>query len=142
MTRHNPYIGPKAFQLKDRDLFRGRDQEVQKLLNLLIAERIVLLHSPSGAGKTSLINAALRPELEKEGFEVLPVMRVSRLLPPRILKDIEVANRYVFSALLSLEQFQDEDSETHELSASEFDKLRELARMSFVDYLQALTKLK
>ena len=123
-------------------MFHGRDQEVRKILNLLIGERVVLLHSASGAGKTSLINAALRPELEKEGFSVLPVMRVNRLLPTNILKKIEVANRYVFSAILSLEQFQGEGSEVRESSDDEFDKLNGLARMSFVDYLQNLTKSK
>ncbi len=55
----------------------GRERETSKLLNLLIAERIVLLYSPSGAGKTSLVQAALIPQLEAEGFAVLPVIRVS-----------------------------------------------------------------
>lgn len=136
MTRANPYIGPKAFQLKDRNLFKGRTQEIQKLLNLLIGERIVLLHSPSGSGKTSIINAGLRPKLEEEGFAILPVMRVNRLLPPKVLKNIKVANRYVFSAILSLEQFHDEGSEVRELSSAEFDKLNGLARITFVDYLK------
>ncbi len=50
-------------------------RETAELLDLLIAERIVLLSSPSGAGKTSLVQAALIPVLEDEGFRVLPVMR-------------------------------------------------------------------
>ena len=40
-------------------MFFGRDGELPELVDLLIAERIVLLFSPSGAGKTSLIQAAL-----------------------------------------------------------------------------------
>jgi len=73
--RANPYPGPRAFQRGES--LHGRDREVMELLDLLIAERIVLLYSPSGADKTSLIQAALIPELEREGFQVLPIMRVS-----------------------------------------------------------------
>ena len=51
------------------------------MLELLLSERIVLLHSPSAAGKSSLIDAALRPQLEKEGFSVLPTMRLSCVSP-------------------------------------------------------------
>ena len=58
----NPYVGPRPFTQTD-PLF-GRDVEKVELLNLLIAERIVLLYSPSGAGKTSLIQAGLVPELK------------------------------------------------------------------------------
>ncbi|NJN68247.1 MAG: hypothetical protein HC884_16805 [Chloroflexaceae bacterium] len=74
-TRPNPYVGPRAFTAGER--LYGRNQEIRQLLNLLIAERIVLLYSPSGAGKTSLVQSALIPTLEREGFPVLPVMRVS-----------------------------------------------------------------
>jgi WD40 repeat protein len=101
-TRPNPYVGPRPFEYGET--LYGRDREVLKLLDLLMAERIVLVYSPSGAGKTSLIQAALVPRLEEEGFRVLPIMRVrletalpagNGRIPP---------NRYVLSALLSLEE--------------------------------------
>ena len=72
-------------------------------VDLLVAERIVLLYSPSGAGKTSLIQAALIPALEEAGFEVLPIIRV-----PRCTRcdpgGMPVRNRYVMSVLVSLEE--------------------------------------
>ena len=61
-ARRNPYVGPRAFMTGEA--LYGRDRELRKLLGLLVAERIVLLHSPSGAGKTSLVQAALMPRLE------------------------------------------------------------------------------
>ena len=100
-SRPNPYVGPRAF--RTGEILYGRDPEVYDLDNLLVAERIVLMYSPSGAGKTSLIQAALIPQMEKAGFNVLPVMRVNLDLPP----EPEIsgrANRYVFSLLLSLEE--------------------------------------
>ena len=97
----NPYVGPRAFQ--PGETLYGRDREVLELLDLVLAERIVLLHSPSGAGKTSLIQAALIPRLEEEGFEVLPVIRVS-LEQPVGTDTGEGLNHYVLSTLLSLEQ--------------------------------------
>jgi hypothetical protein len=72
----NPYIGPRPFGRGDALLFFGRDQEVDELLSLAIANRAVVLCAASGVGKTSLLNAALVPALEREGFEVLPVARV------------------------------------------------------------------
>lgn len=44
----NPYVGPRAFGSDDR--LYDRDRETRELFDLLIAERIVLLHAPSGAG--------------------------------------------------------------------------------------------
>ena len=98
----NPYVGPRAFQ-RGESLY-GRDREVRELLDLLIAERIVLLYSPSGAGKTSLVQAALIPELEKENFYVLPVMRVNLDSPAPSSPAYEPTNRYLLSLLLSLEE--------------------------------------
>ena len=104
----NPYPGPRPFprpekrdgEEPEKPVFFGRDRERQDLYDLLIAERIVVLYSPSGAGKTSLVQAALIPDMEARGFEVLPVMRCS--LKPE--KEIDPdANRYVLSLLLALE---------------------------------------
>ena len=74
-TRPNPYVGPRAFETGET--LYGRDLELRQLLDLLISERIVLLHSPSGAGKSSLIQAKLIPRLQDEEFCVLPVARSS-----------------------------------------------------------------
>jgi hypothetical protein len=71
-SRKNPYIGPRSYEYGE--ILYGLDREMTELLNLLIAERIVMLYSPSGAGKSSLLKAALIPALEKEDFCVLPVL--------------------------------------------------------------------
>ena len=73
----NPFVGPRA--LRSGEALYGRDREVRRLTNLLVAERIVLLYSPSGAGKTSLIEAGLAPALRRRKFQVSPLIRVSQL---------------------------------------------------------------
>jgi len=76
-----PYVGPQP--LREGDPLFGRDEEVKTLLNALVSERIVILLSPSGAGKTSLINAGLKGLLSGQGFKALGTFRVggSALLP-------------------------------------------------------------
>jgi WD40 repeat protein len=106
-TCPNPYPGPRSFQKGER-LF-GRGRETAELLDLLIAERIVLLYSPSGAGKTSLVQAALIPELECEGFRVLPTLRLGYLTAD---SDMPRVNRYLTSLLLSLERDLPETEQT------------------------------
>jgi WD40 repeat protein len=121
----NPYLGPRSFQTGER--LYGRDREARELLSLLIAERLVLLYSPSGAGKSSLLNASVIPTLEAKEFIVLPVVRVntepaSRMQPVgptqpptversglRLARGPELASptqtdRYTRSAILSLEE--------------------------------------
>ena len=73
-----------------------------ELLDLFISERIVLLHSPSGAGKTSLIQAGLLPELKKNKFFVWPVLRVDLGIPQEWEAEPRV-NRYVASIAQSIE---------------------------------------
>jgi WD40 repeat protein len=76
----------------------GRERETRELVGRLIAERIVLVHSPSGAGKTSLLQAAVIPRLQERDFNPLPILHVAR--EARNIK----ANRYTFSVLTSLEK--------------------------------------
>ncbi|GAC1322196.1 MAG: PQQ-binding-like beta-propeller repeat protein [Chloroflexota bacterium] len=99
--RPMPYVGPRPYNRDDvvngRDLF-GRDRDLEGVFNLLIGQRIVLLYSPSGAGKTSLIEAKLVPRLQAEGFSVLPTVRVG--LPPTTASKSgsRSSNRYLASA--------------------------------------------
>lgn len=108
-NRPNPYVGPRAFRLNER-LF-GRTRETGALFDLLLAERVALLHAQSGAGKSSLIHAALIPMLIDEGFNVFPVVRVSH---PPVGREDGGPNRYVRSALIDLESgfLQSEDDRT------------------------------
>src|SRR5579871_4873511 len=125
----NPYVGPRPFET-GRTLY-GRDRETLELLDLLIAERIVLLCSPSGSGKTSLIQAALRPGLEKEEFRVSSIIRVNAEPPPSLEAKVTAEggtfNRYLFSVLLSLENDLPPDLRT---------PIDRLARTDLTSYLQ------
>ena len=76
--------------------------EIADIRGLLMAHRIVLLYSPSGAGKTSLIEAGLRPEMEQRGFTVLPTIRVGHELTTG--DDRGGHNRYCSSVIASLEE--------------------------------------
>jgi WD40 repeat protein len=96
--RPNPYVGPVAY-LQGQILY-GRRGETMELADLMISRRIVLLYSPSGAGKTSLIRASLPRELERRAprqLRLSPVLRVNYAAA-----DV-TANRFVLSALRSFE---------------------------------------
>jgi Flp pilus assembly protein TadD/CRP-like cAMP-binding protein len=91
----NPFVGPRPIE-RGQPIF-GRDAEIEGLYYLLSAERIVLFHSPSGAGKSSLLQAGLLPRLAQQ-FDVWIPVRVS--LPPG---NDAATNRYVRSVNLSFE---------------------------------------
>jgi WD40 repeat protein len=98
-ARENPYVGPRS--IRAGEPMYGRDREVSQLFNLLLAQRIVLLYSPSGAGKSSLLAAGLIPRLREEGFRIRPTVRVGMEPPSWAPAGV---NRHVLSALLSLEE--------------------------------------
>jgi WD40 repeat protein len=126
-TRENPYVGPRAFTLSDKEKLAGRDRDITAVYRLLISERIVLLFSPSGAGKTSLVQAGLIPRMKEKGFTLLPVIRVGKEVPAD-LKDKAGLNRYILSVLQSFEEDENLLPEKH-LSAES------LATIRLKDYL-------
>jgi hypothetical protein len=69
-----PFIGPRPFGADDRNLFFGRRREAYEISSLLIARKLVLLYGESGAGKTSLFNAGVRPLIEDD-MDILPIGR-------------------------------------------------------------------
>jgi len=118
----NPYVGARPFE-RGETLY-GRGKEIAQLLDRVVPSRIVLMYSPSGAGKTSLIQAGLMPRLEDADFVIRPVIRVGRpaCTPPAG----ENGNRYLVSMLTCLDP---------ELCAT---RLLELARMPLRDCLNGL----
>jgi hypothetical protein len=79
VTPENPYVGPRPFERADAGRFFGRDRDARDLASMIVAHRVVLLYSASGAGKSSLVNAGVVPLLERKAFDVLPVARVGVL---------------------------------------------------------------
>jgi hypothetical protein len=94
----NPFVGPRAIQ-ENEPLF-GREKELEDLVDQLYAERVVLMYSPSGAGKSSLINAGLIPQV-KSSFRVLPILRLNRDLPGNLAM-VAGMDRYTASVLSCL----------------------------------------
>jgi len=74
MEKHYRYPGTQPFSVKDRALFFGRTEDIKKLSQLIVLEKLVVLVGRSGFGKTSLLNAGLIPKLiEQERHVVLNI---------------------------------------------------------------------
>ncbi len=102
MNIDNPYVGPRAFTEREANRFFGRQREARDLLARVVSERLLLFYAQSGAGKSSLLHTRLIPGLrDREGFQVLPVGRVSGALPAGAEA---VDNIYRFNLLASLDQ--------------------------------------
>lgn len=114
--RTNPYMGPESFGREDAALFFGRRQEVNDLVALAATERLLLFYAPSGAGKTSLLNAKIIPALEAKLYEVLPVARVSGAADV----PTTVRNVYAHNIMVGLARDEPNPERFAELSLSEF----------------------
>ena len=75
----NPFIGPRPFAANDRDRFFGRDEASYELTVFTLAQRLIVVHGPSGAGKTSLLQAGVIPTLAERRAAVLPILEVDPL---------------------------------------------------------------
>lgn len=80
-TLHNGkrrYPGVHSFEDDEahRSLFHGREQDAYELLQLIVAERLVVLFARSGIGKSSIINAGLMQPLRDKAFFPM-IVRVS-----------------------------------------------------------------
>ncbi len=99
---NSPYVGPRPFEQKDRNLFYGRNYETLEIISLILSNPLTLIYSQSGVGKTSLFNTKIVYELEKQyKFQTFPSARVRSLIAPEKIPT-DVTNMYMFNALLCL----------------------------------------
>lgn len=93
--KDSPYKFLDYYRVEDRDIFFGRESEKRILLADVIVARLVVLFAQTGTGKTSLINAGVRPLLEDQGYATFFV---------RVKKDpIESARREILGLSASEE---------------------------------------
>lgn len=117
MELQNPYVGPRAFSRQDAHFFFGREREAAELYARIVSSRLVLFYAESGAGKSSLLSARIIPELEQNGYEVLPPARVSGERP---LATPETANIFVMSVISSIDQGKTSPEQLAQLTLREF----------------------
>jgi len=60
------YPGIRPFTEGQKELFFGRDNDRERLLSLVLLEKLTVLFGKSGYGKSSLLNAGIAPDLAKE----------------------------------------------------------------------------
>lgn len=56
-----PFVGLRAFEERDNQLFFGREQEIEELVERLRSNRLLMVVGDSGSGKSSLVRAGLVP---------------------------------------------------------------------------------
>ena len=129
----NPYVGPRPFEREDAPRFFGRTREFRDVVSLVIAQRVLLLYSASGAGKSSLLNAGVLPLLEEEkDVDVMPVARVRADDPPTN------GNVFVFGLLSSLDGGAAANLSLAELLAGRPNRSRTGLRALVVDQFEEL----
>jgi hypothetical protein len=64
MRRQSPYKGLVPYDQHDRGNFFGREHEKDVLLGKILSHKLALLYAATGVGKSSLLGAAVIPELE------------------------------------------------------------------------------
>jgi hypothetical protein len=69
----SPYKYLDYYGLNDREIFFGREAEIITLLADIVVSRLVVLFAKTGTGKTSLINAGVRPRLEERQYKTFIV---------------------------------------------------------------------
>lgn len=89
------YPGVQPFTANQSHLFFGRDEEISQIIRYLRIEKLLVLHSKSGMGKTSLIHAGIIPLLSEEaarGRKII-LFRFSNYNPDQPQNPVEVFDK-------------------------------------------------
>jgi WD40 repeat protein len=73
-----PFRSLRPFQAGDGDLFFGRDELAAETIDVGARSDCTVVSGPSGAGKTSLMNAGVIPGLERLGHAVVTIRPLDR----------------------------------------------------------------
>ncbi|MFE6925048.1 WD40 repeat domain-containing protein [Nocardia sp. NPDC057663] len=98
-----PYPGLRAFRAEERALFFGREQATTEFVDLVRATTgIVVLIGVSGAGKSSLLAAGLRPALDLPAAAMTPGTTPTAALAAALTDDLRILIVDQFEELFTL----------------------------------------
>ncbi len=89
MNKIERYPGIPPFSAEQKEVFFGRKNDMERLYNLVLTERMVLMHAKSGLGKSSLINAGLMPLLSENSDAQITSYRFSAFVEGVSLSPVE-----------------------------------------------------
>jgi WD40 repeat protein len=84
----SPYVGLRAFEMRDKELFYGRERLVAEMLVRLVESKLLVVVGSSGSGKSSVLRAGLLPALQEGnhmGWSAQPVLLTPRSRPIELL---------------------------------------------------------
>lgn len=76
----SPFKFLDAYEHADRDIFFGRETEIEALYELVLSTRLILVYGASGAGKTSLIRCGLSNKFSKADWFPISIRRGENML--------------------------------------------------------------
>lgn len=77
----NPYRGLRAFLEGDADLFFGRDDLIERLIETVREHPLVAVVGPSGCGKSSLVRAGMMPAIRAGAIEGSDMWLITDMFP-------------------------------------------------------------
>lgn len=112
MSVVSPYKGLLPFGEEDRHIFFGREREVAKSIEKLLANRFLAIVGPSGVGKSSLIRAGIVPVIRERYKHFEPIVFCQFGLAPinRLASALSTLSRNTKSSstpLLIVDQFEE-----------------------------------
>lgn len=103
----SPFKFLDAYRKEDKEIFFGRDEEISKLYQLVLASRLVLVYGFSGIGKTSLIRCGLENKFESSDWLPLFIRRSQNIMDALDLEIQQAAHSAIpFS---KIDEFGDEN---------------------------------
>ena len=73
VNNNNPWKGLDSYSYSDNSIFYGRTDETKALVDTILNYRFTILYGPSGVGKSSLLNAGVRPKLAESNYFLVDV---------------------------------------------------------------------
>ena len=68
VQNNNPWLGLASYEEQDEYRFKGRENDIERMVALLQQNECVVCYAASGDGKSSLINAGVCPQIRKLGL--------------------------------------------------------------------------
>lgn len=70
----NPWLALSTYEERDKDRFKGREIDIEKMFGMLQQNEYVVVYAASGDGKSSLINAGLCPTMRENGYYPIKIV--------------------------------------------------------------------